>query len=185
MEQNPQLMQWAVKLELKAPIDLHRCSSSLVPAPNDEQSVMFPRGLLTPSDCQNELEMQLNDYYFVVAASLLFSAAAMFFYFCCLKSRLDGAPRLASQYLFLIGSMKVTFAVFIWASFQPYCPQGCTCTGVPLPLYPLFALGVAIVWIAQGYQKLMLSRAISSDTAGEDKDGPIFDAVPTTDVEMT
>jgi hypothetical protein len=156
-----------------------------MPAPNKELSDMFPRDLLTASICQNELELQLQDYYFVVAASLLFSAIAMFFYFCCLKSRLDGAPRLASQYLFLIGLTKVTFAVFIWAGFQPYCPEGCTCTGVPLPLYPLFALGVAILWIAQAYQKLLLSRAISSDTAGEDKDGPIFDAVPTADVEMT
>jgi hypothetical protein len=132
-------------------------------------------------ECVFEINLEMNTYYFAIGSSLAFTVFAMFMYFCCLKARLDGAPFLASQFFFLLGCIKLIFGAFIWVGLQPHCPEGCTCAEQdPLPIYPIFALVLGLRWILEGYQKLQMSRAISGE--GEDKDGPIFDAVST--VEM-
>ena len=129
--------------------------------------------------CDELFQAALWSYFYAISASVLFSAVALGLYFMCLKARLDGAPTLAAQYFFMIGSFKVLFAVGIWVGFQPQCPDGCSCK-LPLPIYPVLALLIGLRWIAIGREHLLLSRVVASE--GEDKDGPIFDAVST--VEM-
>ena len=126
--------------------------------------------------CQDILHFEEKIYFAAIAASLFFSTLAMVFYFCCLKSRLDGAPCLAAQYFFLIGTIKVALGAFIMFGFNSACPPGCICSGFPLPLYPLAAITVGCYWLYEGCQKMKRSRAVSSE--GEDRDGPIFDRVP-------
>ena len=131
--------------------------------------------------CLEQVEAALQNYYIACGASILFTVAAFGLYLICLKARLDGAPTLAAQYFFIIGFFKVLLAIGIWVGFQPKCPDGCSCTNLPLPIYPVVALLIGVRWIAKGHEYLTLSRVVASEE-GEDKDGPIFDAVST--VEM-
>lgn len=124
--------------------------------------------------------MQLQNYNFACAASFAFTVIAASFYSCGLKSRLDGAPRLAAQFFSLIGILKLVFVVAILAVVMPECPDSCICQSQPLRIYPVIALLVALKWLWRAKQFYSLSNRVSSEN--EDKDGPIFDRVST--VEM-
>jgi hypothetical protein len=125
-----------------------------------------------------DLHQQLTNYYFVISASLFFTVFAVALYWFCLKARLDGAPKLAAHYFFLVGTCKLVFAVTIWVGFQPSCPADCRCSDQPLPIYPSIALLVGLRWIQRGFVFLEQSRTLAGES-GSDKDGPIFDSVST------
>ena len=102
-----------------------------------------------------------------------------------LKNHLDGAPRLAAQYFFVTGGVKVLLAILLFAVFLPRCPSGCQCDGIqfPLPIYPIVCLLVGILWLSRGLAKLRIAQTVTPEGgAASDAESGIFKSAP--DVEI-
>lgn len=132
--------------------------------------------------CLAEYRSEQDEYRLACLASVAFTMLAMVMYHCFLKERLQGAPMLGAQFFGIIGFFKLIFGTLIWIGFLPGCPAGCTCSGeeTALPIYPIVAILIGLKWWKTAFDNYKMARQICSDS--DDKDGPIFDQVPT--VEM-
>mmetsp|Transcript_26682 Transcript_26682/g.40924 ORF Transcript_26682/g.40924 Transcript_26682/m.40924 type:complete len:145 (+) Transcript_26682:61-495(+) len=118
-------------------------------------------------DCLLELNNSIDVYWLMVQVSLTLTFLNLMLYRICLASQLDGSPRLAAQFFFSTGSLKVAVGILIIFVFSPKCPDGCetTCSEVdlPSPFYGCIASIVGVLWLRRGYERYKMAQALQSD----------------------
>ena len=133
--------------------------------------------------CHDKAEASVHLYYATCTATF---AATLFLYLVyqlTLKERLEGAPALYAQFLYVAGSAKILVGVLLFFVFRPVCPAGCFCVTVWIPpgCYPLLCVAMGAYWIKRGLY--MSERAKQIEAAESDPYGVVFEMLPNHDDE--
>lgn len=137
--------------------------------------------------CEANIEQAIELYRLASIGVLVAALFVWFVYRCCLKEHLEGAPGFHAQYFLVAGCFHIGLGALLWASFLPYCSQGCDCQAHRLsllPIYPVIFLVAGMCYLGSGIMYLEVARNLTGGDPLNDPDSSVFASLPTDDVEL-
>lgn len=138
--------------------------------------------------CRDAYNDSVKLYRYTVAASTFLAVFCLSLRHVCLRD-LIGAPHLASQFYFVIGTLQLLISTADVTIFLPHCPDDCLvndyCSNrykMAYFVYPLLATMLGIMLYREGFYHRKKARTIST---GLDEYGqPVtFQRIPMTEMQ--
>ena len=134
--------------------------------------------------CQAAYNDSVRLYHYTVAASVVMAVFCLSIRHFCLRD-LIGAPKLAAQFYFVIGTLQFVFAALDLTIFLPHCPKECLdyCTNkykFAYFVYPALAIGLGVLLYreADHHRKKAQTISMSSADTLDSYGNPIFQRIP-------
>lgn len=131
--------------------------------------------------CRSAYGESIHFYRYTVAASTLLAIFCVSIRHVCLRD-LIGAPNLAAQFYFVIGTLQLLFSTLDVTIFLPHCPNECLdyCSNNYKPayfVYPLLATCLGVLLYREALHHLRMARKFN--LASDENGMPIvFQRVP-------
>jgi hypothetical protein len=133
-------------------------------------------------------------YHYTVAGSVLLAFFCLSIRHLCLRD-LIGAPNLAAQFYFVIGTLQFVFALLDMTIFLPHCPNECLdyCSNKykhAYFVYPAMATGLGVLLYREADYHRQKAKSVSGDgsnsiTLDEHGNPIMFQRIPEMELQDT